>query len=43
MLLITITIATTLNVITQWEVKFYIEATPVPRNHMVHLGVVVML
>lgn len=44
MLLIMIIIVTvTLIVIIQWEVKFYIEATPVPRNHMGQLGVVVML
>ena len=44
MLLIMIIIVTTSPiVIIQWEVKFYIEATPMPRNHMGHLGVVVML
>ena len=38
-----IIIATTLIVIIQWEVNFHIEATPVFRNHMEHLSVVVML
>jgi hypothetical protein len=41
--LITIIIATTLIVIIQSKVKFYIEATPVPRNHMEHLGAVVIM
>jgi hypothetical protein len=43
MVLIMIIIATTRIVIIQWELKFYMEATSVPGNHMGHLGVVVML